>query len=101
MHSEDPSEMNMSVQEYFKKASHDRLNVTYDVTDFYTSSRNASEFSDEESNTTYNFEATEVHLLITMPIITAKLMLPFSFLLVTITVEKVEPIPMLSTLFSK
>lgn len=55
MHSDDPSEMNMSVQKYFKKASHDRLNVTYDVTDFYTSNRNASEFSDEESNTTYNF----------------------------------------------
>lgn len=50
--------LKVSVKDYFNKASHGKLNITGDITDFYESQRSASEFSDEESNTTYSF-ATE------------------------------------------
>lgn len=48
----------ISVKDYYDKASHGKLNITGDITDFYESTRQAADFSDEESSTTYNF-ATE------------------------------------------
>ena len=44
-----------SMKEYFAQASHGKLNIDGYVTGFYESSRNTTAFSDESSNTIYDF----------------------------------------------
>ena len=47
-----------SLKEYYAQASHGEVNINGFVTDFYESSRATTAFSDQSTNTTYNF-ATE------------------------------------------
>ena len=44
-----------SMKEYFAQASHGKLNIDGYVTGFYESSRNTTAFSDENTNTIYDF----------------------------------------------
>ena len=47
--------MHCSLKEYYAQASHGKLNIDGYITDFYESNRRTNDFSDEESNTVYNF----------------------------------------------
>ena len=53
--SENARTVHCSLKEYYAQASHGKLNIDGYITDFYESNRRTNDFSDEESNTVYNF----------------------------------------------
>ena len=55
MFSENNDTVYLSLKEYYAQASHGKLNISGDVTEFYESSRSTTNFTDQETNTTYNF----------------------------------------------